>query len=273
MLQINWDKVHELIVPLPIKGIGWIFGSIQFQQLFFTWCKILHLKTSPVTAKRRWGIIAELIRAGRSAKAVIGVTGYPKYTLYRTITTMKTGGDASRRPHALWSYHKRNPGFLAGFNRSINANRRTPMKTLARDRHVSKNTTHRHLGRTLEWGRITGSVRTFLQIMPRKWDEGNHHQFSISSNIGAETLRVFLDEKKFGLDEVANRQNSRVIVSSPHDVPPMLTNKNSKAVMVFGAFASVKIDVKVKVQRRPCDARDYSSLMGWKSTPRSTWLY
>ena len=101
-------------------------------------------------AKRRWGIIAELVRAGRSAKAVIVVTGYPKSTLYRTITTMKTGGDVSRRPHALWSYHKRNPGFLAGFNRSINANRRTPMKTLARDRHVSKNTTHRHLGRTLE---------------------------------------------------------------------------------------------------------------------------
>ena len=47
---------------------------------------------------------------------------------------------------------------------------------------------------------------------------------------------------------MANRQNSRVIVSSPHDVPPLFTSKNSKAVMVLGAFASVKIDVKVKVQ-------------------------
>ena len=51
-------------------------------------------------------------------------------------------------------------------------------------------------------------------------------------------VRVFVDEKKFVVDEVANRRNSRVIASNPGDVPSVMKNKNPAYVMVFGAVAS-----------------------------------
>ena len=51
-------------------------------------------------------------------------------------------------------------------------------------------------------------------------------------------VRVFVDEKKFVVDEVANRQNTRVIAFDPSKVPPVMQSKNPASVMVFAAVAS-----------------------------------
>ena len=51
-------------------------------------------------------------------------------------------------------------------------------------------------------------------------------------------VRIFVDEKKFIVDEVANRQNTRVIACDPSDVRPMMQSKNPASVMVFAAVAS-----------------------------------
>ena len=48
-------------------------------------------------------------------------------------------------------------------------------------------------------------------------------------------MTVFVNQKSFTVDEVGNRQNSRVIGTSPAEVPPVLENKHPASVMVFGA--------------------------------------
>ena len=49
---------------------------------------------------------------------------------------------------------------------------------------------------------------------------------------------IFVDEKKFIVDEVANRQNTRVIACDPSDVRPVMQSKNPASVMVFAAVVS-----------------------------------
>jgi hypothetical protein len=51
-------------------------------------------------------------------------------------------------------------------------------------------------------------------------------------------VRVFVDEKKFVVDEVSNRRNARVIAENPSQVPVVMHSKNPASVMVFGAVAS-----------------------------------
>ena len=53
-----------------------------------------------------------------------------------------------------------------------------------------------------------------------------------------EHARVFVDEKKVVVDEVANRQNTRVVAFDPSEVPPVIKSKNLASVMVFGVVAS-----------------------------------
>ena len=51
-------------------------------------------------------------------------------------------------------------------------------------------------------------------------------------------VRVFVDEKKFVVDEVANCQNTRLVASDSSEVPPVMQSKNPASVMVFAAVAS-----------------------------------
>ena len=46
------------------------------------------------------------------------------------------------------------------------------------------------------------------------------------------------DEKKFVVDEVANKQNILIIAFNPSEVPPVMQSKNPASVMVFAAVAS-----------------------------------
>ena len=49
---------------------------------------------------------------------------------------------------------------------------------------------------------------------------------------------VFVDEKKFVVDEAGNKQNTRIIAFDPSEVPPVMQSKNPASVMVFAAVAS-----------------------------------
>ena len=51
-------------------------------------------------------------------------------------------------------------------------------------------------------------------------------------------FHFFVDEKKFVVDEVANRRNSRVIALNPSEVPSFMQSTNPASVMVFGGIAS-----------------------------------
>ena len=51
-------------------------------------------------------------------------------------------------------------------------------------------------------------------------------------------VRVYFDEKKLVVDEVPNKQNTRIIAFDPSEVPPVMQSKNPASVMVFAAVAS-----------------------------------
>ena len=51
-------------------------------------------------------------------------------------------------------------------------------------------------------------------------------------------VHLFIDEKKFVVDEVANRRNSRVIALNPSEVPSIMQSKNPASIMVFGGITS-----------------------------------
>ena len=51
-------------------------------------------------------------------------------------------------------------------------------------------------------------------------------------------VHFFIDEKKFIVDEVANRRNCGVIALNPSEVPPIMQSKNPASIMVFRGIAS-----------------------------------
>ena len=53
-----------------------------------------------------------------------------------------------------------------------------------------------------------------------------------------EVVQFFIVEKKFVVDELANRRNSRVIALNPFEVPPVMQSKNPASIIVFGGIAS-----------------------------------
>ena len=50
--------------------------------------------------------------------------------------------------------------------------------------------------------------------------------------------RIFVDEKKLIVNEVAIRQNTRVFACHPSDASPVRQNKNPASAMVLAAVAS-----------------------------------
>ena len=52
------------------------------------------------------------------------------------------------------------------------------------------------------------------------------------------SVRIFVDEKKFVVDEVTNHRNSRFIAKDPSCVPPVMWSKHPASIMVFGVVAS-----------------------------------
>ena len=188
--------------------------------------------------KRRRETIAELTRAGQSAKEIISVTGYPKSTVYDTVARLGAGGDVSRRPHAPRSDRKRNPTFLCGLKRSILANPRASMGKLARARHVSRSTISRAVREDLGMKSFTRRRQNLLTEAARAIRRERAPKVLNLLKHGGSEVRVFVDEKKFVVEEVANRRNSRVIAFSPDEVAPVMKGKNPASVMVFGAVAS-----------------------------------
>ena len=168
--------------------------------------KILAVFLSAVMEERRRLTVGELLRAGQSAKEIITITGYPNSTVYRAVAALRAGGDASRCPHAPRADRKRKPRFLNGLRMSVKANPRTSMKILARDRHVSKSTISRAIREDLG---MRSYVRKRLNLLTERAKEIRRERTPKVLNLlkhRGGNVRVFLDEKKFVVDEVANRR-------------------------------------------------------------------
>ena len=187
--------------------------------------------------KRQRETIEDLFRAGHTAKAIFKATGFPRSTVYRTVTKLGAGGDASRSTHKRRSDVKRSPRFLAGLKRSILSNPKTPLKKLARARHVSSRTIRRAVNRDLGMRSYVRRRRNLLTEKAKETRKERAPGLLRHLKTRGHHVTVFVDEKNFTVDEVTNRQNSRVIATSPAEVPPVLESKHPASVMVFGAVA------------------------------------
>ena len=112
------------------------------------------------------------------------------------------------------------------------------MSKLARAIHVSKSTVSKAVKEDLGMKSFTRKRRNLLTerakaIRRERAPKVLNHLKYLGSDV-----RVFVDDKKFIVEEVANRRNSRVIAYCPDDVAPVMKGENSVSVMEFGAVTS-----------------------------------
>lgn len=119
------------------------------------------IRQQKVMEQQNRSAIVVLARAGHTVK----LTKLPKATVYRVYKQFKEEGKIDRKEHKTRSDSKRNPRFLAGLKRSIEANPSTSMTTLAKKRNVSLSTVSRAVNRNLG---MTSYVRRRRHLLTAK---------------------------------------------------------------------------------------------------------
>ena len=177
--------------------------------------------------------ICELRRAGKSCPEIIRSTGYPKSTVYRIVAKFDSEGTVDRKIHKPRKDRKRTKTFLAGLKRSLKADPTQSMAKLAKKRNVSDRTIRRAVNEDLGMKSYVRRPRNLLTARSKALRlERCPVLLNHLKNKGG-CVRIFIDEKKFIVDEVGNRRNTRVITCNPSEVPPLMNSKNPASVMVF----------------------------------------
>ncbi|QQP39549.1 Transposable element tcb2 transposase [Caligus rogercresseyi] len=161
--------------------------------------------------------VIELHRAGRSAQEIISLLKYPSSTVYTIINRYKATGMSSRSKHSPRSDRKRNPRFLAGLRKSINAVPTKSMSALAKDRSVHRRTIFRAIKHDLGYKSYVMKVRHLLTDKMKATREARCRKI---------------------LSSLLNRQNGRWICREASEVPMVFRTKNPAAVMVLGVISS-----------------------------------
>ena len=112
------------------------------------------------------------------------------------------------------------------------------MSKLAQKRSVSRSTISRAVNEDLDMKSYVWRVRNLLttrsialraERCPKLLNHLKHKGGHVC---------VFVDKKKFVVDEIANEQNNLIIVFDPSEVLPVMQSKNPASVMVFAVVAS-----------------------------------
>ena len=136
------------------------------------------------------------------------------------------------------------------------------MSKLAQKRSVSRSTIGRAVNEDLDMKSYVRRVCNLLTTRSRalraeRWPKLLNHL-----KHKGEHVRVFVDDKKFVVDEVANKQNTLIIAFDPSEVPPVMQSKNPASVMFLQPL---------EVMVRWCLL--ISSKRALKSTQRSSWKF
>ena len=188
-----------------------------------------------MTELARRTTICELRRAGSSVSDIIKSTGYAKSTVYRVVAAFDAECKVQRSRHSRCSDRKRTKTFLAGLKRTLKSDPSQPMSKLAQKRSVSRSTISRAVNEDLDMKSYVRRVRNLLTTRSRALRAERCPK--LLKHKGGH-VRVFVDEKKFVVDEVANKRNTRIIAFDPSEVPPVMQSKNPAFVLVFAAVAS-----------------------------------
>ena len=182
--------------------------------------------------------ICELRCTGNSPSGIIKSTGYAKTIVYRVLAKLDAEGKVQQNHHSPRNDRKWTKTFLAGLKKSIKADPTQSMSKLAKKCNVSHRTIGRAINEDLGMSSYIRRRRNLLTARSRAIRvERCAKLLNHLKNKGGH-VRIFVDEKKFIVDEVANCQNTRLIACDPSDVRPVMQSKNPASVMVFAAVAS-----------------------------------
>ena len=193
-----------------------------------------------MTELARRTTICELRRAGSSVSDIIMSTGYARSTIYRVVAAFDAEGKVQRSRHSPRSDRKRTKTFLAGLKRTLKSDPSQPMSKLAQKRSMSRSTISRAVNENLDMKSYVRRVRNLLTTRSRALRAERFPKLLNHLKHKGGHVRVFVDEKKFVVDEVANKQNTRIIAFDPSEVSPVMQIKNPASVMVFAAVGSDK---------------------------------
>lgn len=129
-------------------------------------------------------------------------------------------------------FERQTKTFLAGLKRTLKSDPSQPMSKLAQKRSVSRSTISRAVNEDLDMKSYVRRVRNLLTTRSRALRAERCPKLLNHLKHKGGHVRVFVDEKKFVVDEVANKQNTRIIVFDPSEVPPVMQSKNPASVMV-----------------------------------------
>ena len=125
-----------------------------------------------------------------------------------------------RAIHKVRNDRKRIARFIAELKHSIKSDQSQSMKKLAEKRNVCQKTIANAVKQDLSMKFYTRRRRNILTaIRSERCPKLLNHL----KNTGGD-VRIFVDEKNFLVDEVANRRNSRIIAMNPSEVPPVLAS-------------------------------------------------
>lgn len=186
----------------------------------------------------RRSAVLELFRAGHTVSTIVRLLKYPKSTVYRIIKDFSENGKTQRAEYQPRSYKIRTPRFVAGLKRSVDANPKTPISILAKQRQVSTYTISKALNDDLGYTSRCRPVKHLLTAKQKslRVERGQKILSSLKSTSGY--LQFFSDEKIFNVDQVHNRRNDRWISAEASDVPPVMTSKNPAAIMVLAVIST-----------------------------------
>ncbi|CAI9718914.1 Hypothetical predicted protein [Octopus vulgaris] len=109
------------------------------------------------------------------------------------------------------------------------------MVKLAQDREISKMTVSTAMRQDLHMKSCMRKHCNILTICSQTIQAERSPRLLCHLKHGSGDVRIFVDEKKFMVDEVANRQNSRVMAYGPFQAPSARHSKNLASIMVVGA--------------------------------------
>ena len=161
-----------------------------------------------------------------------------KLTVYRIVAASDAEGEVQRSRHSPRSDRKRTKAFLAGPKRTLKSDPCQPMSKLAQKRSVSRSTISRAVNEDFDMKSYVRRVRNLLTSRSRALRAERCPKLLNNLKHKGGHVPVFVDEKKFVFNEVANKQNTRIIAFDRSEVPPVMQSKNPASVMVFAAVAS-----------------------------------
>ena len=179
-------------------------------------------------------VVAELQRIGHKSSGIIEETGHAASTVDCTAASLKQGNSIQRKTHSPKTDKKRTKWFFGGLKLSIETDLSQSMVELTRKRNVSKVI----ISETVRNEILLQTVSQHLRSEIKNHCKTKSTLLLHYSKHCGDHVRIFVDEKKFMVNEMTNRRNSKIIAYNPSDVPPVVQSKHPASVVVFVAVAS-----------------------------------